>query len=172
MIERISRYLVIFISILIMAVYIPKFYRMAFERTPKVPYLAYSILNDDFLSIGREDGKVVRKDTKGKYYNREEYELALPFIHFRQLASKGLLADTICGIAINLAEFRREGYAKNFGPKDINKPAVSPYPLFESELRSMLLAVPDDFFCINEGGIEFVTVSTNKLHEEKSRFIY
>jgi len=169
MIEKAGRYSIIFIAILGMAVFIPKFFWMVFEKKIKEPFIVYSEIKGDFLILKREDGKTIRRDTKGGFYSRNEYEAALPFMHFRQLAANGTLPDSVAGIETNVHDLRRESFTNLIRPRDINMPSINLYPLFESESDRVMLEVPEDFFRIGEDGIEFIHADSNKADENKSR---
>ena len=169
MIEKAGRYTIIVIAIFAMAVFLPKYYWMVFEKKTKEPFVVYSEVKNDFLILKRKHGRVVRKDTKGNFYTRNEYEEALPFLHYRQLAANGTLPDSVAGIDANLHDLGRESYTHLIKPDDINKPSINLYPLFESESKRVMLEVPDDFFRIGKKGIEFIIADSNKVDENKSR---
>jgi hypothetical protein len=164
--EKISRYLLVFIAILTLAVILPKLYWMAFEKPVRKPFILYSCINDDFM-IHRISEKTW-EDTKGNPYTREEYEQKLPMMFLKQLLSSGTMPDSIKGIALDMRDITGAKSFFRLKVNEIDAPAPALYPLFESQSGRAMLDLPDDFFRIT-WRIDFIDAATNKVLEEKSQ---
>jgi len=164
--EKISRYLLVFIAILTLAIILPKLYWMAFEKPIRKPFILYSCIYDDFM-IHRISEKTW-KDTKGQQYTREEYEQKLPMMYLKQLLASGTMPDSIDGVELDMHDIAK---AKSFFRLKINEidaPVSGLYPLFESQSGRTMLDLPEDFFRIT-WRIDFIDAATNKVLEEKSQ---
>lgn len=161
-----SRYILVFATIVVLSVVAPKLYRMAFEKPVKKPFIQYSCIRHDFM-IYRSNEKTWT-DTRGNQYTRDEYEQQLPMLFFKQLLSSGTMPDTINGVAIDIPSVSREKSFFRLKPAEIDAPAPALYPLYESQSGRAMFDWPDDFFRIT-WRIEFIDASTNKILEEKSQ---
>ena len=164
---KISRYILVFVAIIGLSVVLPQFYRMAFEKPTRVPFIQYSCIDHDFM-IFRPDAEAKWTNRKGKKLTRETYEKKLPLMYTRQLVMDGTMPDSINGQKINV---QHAGiFRSNFRitPDKIHAPKPKLYPLFESQSGRANLEMPDDFFRIT-WRMEFVDAKTNKIREEKSR---
>ncbi len=164
--EKISRYLLVFIAILTLAIILPKLYWMAFEKPIRKPFILYSCINDDFM-IHRISEKTW-EDTKGQQYTREEYEQKLPMMFEKQLITAGSMPDSIKGIALDMRTISKAKSFFRLKANEIDAPFPELYPLFESQSGRAKLDLPDDFFRIT-WRIEFIDAATNKALEEKSQ---
>jgi len=164
--EKISRYILVFIAVLTLAIFLPKLYWMAFEKPVWKPFVQYSCINNDFMIQRIREKKWM--DTKGKEYSREEYEQTLPMMFFKQLLASGTMPDSINGTALDMRAISREKSFFRLKASEIDAPCPDLYPLFESWSGRAKLELPEDFFRIT-WRIEFIEASTNKLLEEKSQ---
>jgi len=164
--EKISRYLLVFIAILTLAIILPKLYWMAFEKPIRKPFILYSCINDDFM-IHRISEKTW-EDTKGQQYSREEYEQKLPMMFEKQLITSGSMPDSIKGIALDMRTISKAKSFFRLKANEIDAPVPGLYPLFESQSGRAKLDLPDDFFRIT-WRIDFIDAATNKVLEEKSQ---
>ena len=165
--ERLSRSVLVLVAILTTAIILPKLYWMAFEKPHRVPFVLYSCINNDYLIL-RTDGEVIREDTKGNQYTREEYEQKLPLMYMRQLLVSGTMPDTINGVAMEMHDLSMARSFYRFRPEDMITPKPKLYPLFEAESGRAQLEMPEDFFRIT-WRVDFINANTNKIDEEKSR---
>lgn len=163
---RISRYILIFTAIVALSVSLPKLYWMVMEKPVGAPMVRYSCTDKTYLIL-RPGSPMVRQDSKGKSYTREEYEQKLPLMYCMQLASSGTLPDTINGIAMDIHTIRKANSSYRFQPKFMDSPQPGLYPLFESESGRVSLEMPNDFFRI-QSRLEFVDAKSNKVDEKKS----
>ena len=164
--EKSSRYLLVFIAILTLAIILPKLYWMAFEKPIRKPFILYSCINDDFM-IHRINEKTW-EDTKGQQYTREEYEQKLPMMYLKQLLASGTMPDSIDGVELDMHDIAKSKSFFRLKINEIDAPVPSLYPLFESQSGRTKLDLPDDFFRIT-WRIDFIDAATNKVLEEKSQ---
>lgn len=166
--ERISRYILIAIAIIVASLFIPDFYRKATEKNIRAPFATYSSVNKDFIIFRRTNADIKWVDTKGNKYTLEEYEKLVPLTYYRQLLADGTMPDTIDGIAIDTKELQKNRIHFRFKPKQLDVPSLGLYPLFESASGRVSLSLPTDMFRIVNSGIEFLDAQTNTLNVEKS----
>lgn len=164
---RLSRAILVLVAIVAGAVILPQFYWMLFEQPVRTPFIMYSCVDDDFM-IQRSGEPMVREDTRGNQYTREEYEEKLPLLYMRQLMLSGTMYDTIKGIAIDAREVNMTRSFFRYTPTDRYTPEPGLYPLLESQSGRANLELPDDFFRIT-WRMEFVKAKENQVDEEKSR---
>ena len=165
--EKISRYILVFIAIIASTVALPKLYWLTFEKRIHHPNVMYSCIDDDFM-IQSYDKKAVYKDNKGNEYTRDEYEEKLPLFYVRQLLISGIMPDTIKGVEMDMHNISRARSFFRLKPKNMRAPEPGIYPLIESESGRAKLEMPEDFFRIT-WRMEFVNAKQNKINEEKSR---
>ena len=164
---RLSRYFLVVIAILSLAIAIPRLYWITFEKPVRAPSIFYSCVDGDFYMI-RPGDKVRRTNSKGKEFSREELELKLPLNYSRQLTLNGTMPDSINGIEMDLHEIGRTRSFFRIRSKEMDTPKPSLFPLFESQSGRANLEMPDDFFRIT-WRMEFIDAASNKIDEEKSR---
>jgi hypothetical protein len=164
--EKISRYLLVFIAILTLAIILPKLYWMAFEKPVRKPFILYSCINDDFM-IHRISEKTW-EDTKGNQFTREEYEKKLPLMFEKQLITSGSWPDSIKGMALDMRTISKAKSFFRLKASEIDSPFPELYPLFESQSGRTKIDLPDDFFRIT-WRIDFIEAAINKVLEEKSQ---
>lgn len=117
--------------------------------------------------IFRSGPTILRQDSKGNSYSRDEYERKLPMLYYVQLASTGKMPDSINGVELDMHTIRKASSNYTFQPKNMDGPQPGLYPLFESESGRVTLEMPNDFFRIKER-LEFIDTKTNKVSKEKS----
>jgi hypothetical protein len=164
--ERMSRYVLIFISIVTSAVILPKLYWLAFEKPLKVPFVMYSCTDNDFMIFNTEQN--TQTDSRGNTYSREEYEQKLPLFYAKQLLVSGTMPDSINGVAIDMFDLSKAKSNFTYNPRFMNSPASELNPLYESESGRVSIEIAEDYFRIN-WRIEFINASTNQINEEKSQ---
>ena len=150
-----------------MSVAIPELFWTSFDKPIRKPFIMFSCIENDFM-IQRTGSKIIREDTRGNTYTREQYEERLPFLYLRQLMISGTMKDTIRGIAMDMHDINLNKSFFSFKPTDMVTPEPGVYPLFEAESGRANLEMPEDFFRIT-WRVEFIGSKTNKIIEEKSR---
>jgi len=166
--EKISRYIIVFIAIIASTVALPKLYWLAFEKPIHAPIVMYSCIDNDFMIMKRHEKKMIREDNKGNEYTRDEYEQKLPLFYIRQLLISGTLPDSINGVEMDVHDINKARSFFRLKPKNMHTPEPGLYPLFESESGRANLEMPGDFFRIT-WRMEFIHAKQNKIIEEKSR---
>lgn len=164
--EKVSRYFLVFIAILTLAIILPKLYWTAFGKPIRKPFIQYSCMNNDFM-IHRLD-KGTWQDTKGNQYTREQYEQKLPMMFFKQLLTSGTMPDSINGVELKMQTIARSRSFFRLKIDDADAPAPPLFPLFESQSGRVVFEWPDDFFRIT-WRVDFIDAATNKINEEKSQ---
>lgn len=164
---KISRYILVLIGIMAASIALPELYWIIFRQSRPTPNIVYSRILDDFLMVTREDGEIVRIDTRGNYYTRDAFEENLPLLFFRQLLITGNMPDSIKGVPMDHAELSKHAAYFNFRPIDLNTPRPVLWPLLESRSGRVNLEIPEDYFRIHRR-IEFIVAETNRVDREKS----
>jgi len=165
--ERLSRFILVVVAIVVASVVLPKLYWMAFAKPVRAPFVMYSCTDQSFM-IMRMGQETTWEDSRGNHYTRDEYERKLPLMYCRQLMIDEAMPDTINGVAMDFHEISHASSYFRFKPDEMNGPKPKLYPLFESESGRAKLELPDDFFRIN-WRIEFIDAPSNRVLEEKSQ---
>jgi len=168
MIVRISRYTLILVAIVVMAIYLPDFYWLFFDVKTPSPYVSFSPVDSMFFMHRRKDNKLVFLDEEGNIYTRDEYEAKLPFFYYMQLISDGRMPESIHGIKLDVNEIKKNRNMHRLKPYQLDIPQISLYPLLESESGRVRLEFPDEYFRITDEGMEFVNSITRKVDKEMS----
>lgn len=164
--EKVSRYILVFVAILTLAIILPKLYWVTFGKPIRKPFILYSCITNDFM-IHRVDEKTWQ-DTKGNQYTRDQYEQKLPMMFFKQLLTAGSMPDSINGVELEMQAIARSKSFFRLKMDDVDAPAPPIYPLFESQPGRAMFEWPEDFFRIT-WRIEFIDAATNTIEEEKSQ---
>lgn len=166
--KKISRYILVFITVLAASVALPNLYWLAFEKPVLVPFLMYSSLENEFYVQHNTGGELIRSDLHGNTLTRDQFEQKLPIFFIRQLIISGTMPDTINGVAMDVHEVNRSKSTFRYRPRDIYTPEPGLYPLFESESGRANLEMPQDYFRITDR-MEFVDAKENMISERKSQ---
>jgi hypothetical protein len=164
---KISRYILVFLGILVASIVIPKLYWIIFEKATNIPNIYYSCIKDDYFIVHSDKNGIEITDTKGKSYTMSEYEENLPLIFFRQLMFDGRMPDSINGVPMDPAALNKARSFITYRPKDYRSPQPVLNPLLESESGKVQLVMPDDYFRIDKR-MEFIDAASNKVNFEKS----
>lgn len=133
-------------------------------------FTLYSSLADDFIyNDFDEQSKLHRYGVNGQEYTEAETDSLLPCFYMRQLVADGRFPDSIQGHAVTPHMIQQGSLIERFNPKDINCHAIPLYPLMESMPKRVELEMPEDVFRITEKGIEFITMESNSVNENKSK---
>lgn len=167
--SKISRYLLVFITLIVTAIVLPNFYWTLFENVQRSPVVEYSSVDNDFMILRYSD-EIERTNSNGKLFSRDEYEAALPLIYFRQLMTNGTMPDSIKGVALDMHTIGSTRARYRYKPKNRFSPIPKLYPLFESESGRVNLEMPDDYFRIHRNGVEFIDAESNEVDLDKSKY--
>jgi len=159
--------ILLFISAFVLSWAIPSLVKMATVSPQRYPFLYYSSLLQEFAIRSTEDGKQIHRDASGNVYTREQFDSITPLLSYRQLTLNGTMPDSILGVEMDPRLLRTKSVVWRFSPKDIHQPKLKLYSLFEAMSGRTNLESPPDAFRLNDH-IEFVTIETNEVDEEKS----
>ena len=162
---KISKILLIAVSIVPLAWFLPDFYDVLFKDSVRPPYVVYSAVSQDFYFF--RSGKKGLTDREGNRYTEQQSDSLLPLFYYRQLYSQGKMPDTVRGVEIRPKMFKVSNYTVRLKSKDLDGPQIPLQPLFESVLRRGKLSFPHDVFRINKR-MEFLDCASNQVNEKKS----
>ena len=163
--EKISRYIMVFVAIITLAIFLPWLYWTAFEKPVRKPIMHYSCISNQFM-VNR--GEKEWTDAKGNQCSRDEYERMLPMMFTKQLLASGTMPDSINGTALEMRAIAKENSFFRLKASEIDAPKPDLYPLFESRSGRAQLELPEDFFRIT-WRVDFIDAATNQILEEKSQ---
>jgi hypothetical protein len=164
--EKVSRYILVFVAIITLAIMLPKLYWIAFGKPIRKPFILYSCISNDFMISRADEG--TWQDTKGNRYTRDQYEQKLPMMFFKQLLTAGSMPDSINGIELEMKAIARSKSFFRLKMNDVDAPASPLYPLFESQSGRAMFEWPEDFFRIT-WRVDFIHAATNQIEEKKSQ---
>jgi len=168
MLNKISRYAIIVILVVVAAVFLPRFYWKALGKSTSRPTVYYSPVLDDFVySQTGASGVMEYQDLSGGSYTIKEYQQLLPFLYARNLEKWGVLPESIKGLPVTVHFIQKNLQYSRLRPYELNDPGVALYPLFESESDFTTLEYPNELFRIRER-MEFITAATNTVDERLS----
>ncbi|MCF7832397.1 MAG: DUF4857 domain-containing protein [Candidatus Marinimicrobia bacterium] len=168
MLNKISRYTIILLMVIVSALYLPDFFSMLFDKKENTPRLSYSSVIDEFVYTKYYGmGQIDYMDIKGNNYSEREYYKLLPFMHYANLEKWGELPLTLKGFEMTSKNIRQNSQMVRIQPKDIDPPTVPLNIMFEAEGDYASLQIPDDIFRISNT-IEFLDPASNSVLEEKS----
>jgi Domain of unknown function (DUF4857) len=168
MLNKLSRYTIILLMVIVSALYLPDFFSMLFDKKVNTPRLTYSSVIDEFVYTKYYGmGQIDRMDINGNSYSEREYYALLPFMHYANLEKWGELMPTLKGFEMTSKNIRRNSQMVRIQPKDIDPPTVPLNIMFEAEGDYASLQIPDDIFRISNT-IEFLDPASNSVLEEKS----
>ena len=168
MLNKISRYIIILLIIIVAAVYLPNFYWMIFQKSVGSPSIYYSPLKDDF--VYRQWNRLTGSkyyDSVGNTITKREFRIALPFLYYRDLCKWGILPDSVKAFEFDKKKVKAEMQMLRINSKDFHDPLIQLWPLIESQSKYSRLSMPDEFFRITDR-IEFIDPDSNKVIEDMS----
>lgn len=167
-VERL-KYVIIVLAVMVVAWLLPALYEIVFPRTGKMPFVVYSCLDSTFIRFETQENKQVRYvDFRGHEFTKAEADSLLPLFSFRQLVAEGRLPDSLYGIALTPKLIQQNAFHFKTSPKQLNKPAVGLYTMFESASGNVDLVLPPDVFRLTDEGLEFIDCETNTVNRAKS----
>lgn len=168
MLNKLSRYIIIVLIIVVSALYLPDFYSMLFDKKVSKPRMDYSAVIDEFVVVNsRKMAKTEYKDIKDNVYSEREFFKLLPFMYYATLDKWQELQPELKGFELTSKNIRRNTQFFSIRTKDINPPSVPLYIMFEAEPNYAQLMIPEDVFRLNSK-IEFIDPVSNSVIEEKS----
>ncbi len=163
------KYLVIVLALIVLAWLLPAFYELLLPPTGRAPFVVYSCLDSTFIRFETQDKQVRYIDFRGTEFSKAETDSLLPLFSYRQLLAEGRLPDSLNGIALTPKLIQQNAFHFKTSPKQLNRPAVGLYTLFESASGSVDLKLPPDVFRLTKDGLEFIDCESNTVNDAKSR---
>ncbi|HHJ53896.1 MAG TPA: DUF4857 domain-containing protein [Caldithrix abyssi] len=167
MMTRVSRIFLIILTIFVGAIYLPKYYWVAFEKRIAAPIVYYSPVIERFVIGHFTTNGYYYSDETGKRYTHNEMDRILPLLNYRILAARGRMPDSLLHVKIDVNQVRKNNLILNIRPKDIFYPEIPLFPLFESKPPRLRLKLPQEFFRITHR-MEFIDSRTNQIDREMS----
>lgn len=168
--NKLARYAIILIIVIISAIHLPNFYNKTFIKKNNRPRISYSSITKDFIYFTRKNGQLVFSDLQKNIYTRKEYERYLPFIYYRDLQKWGVLPDSIQGFPTDIPTIHQNSARYRFRGQSLDRHEIKIYPLIESEPDFANLTFPPNVFRITDK-IEFINAKNNNILIDKS-FLY
>jgi len=162
------KYVIIVLAVMVAAWLLPALYEIVFPRTGKMPFVVYSCLDSTFIRFETTNPQVRYVDFRGQEFTKAEADSLLPLFSFRQLVAEGRLPDSLYGVALTPKLIQQNAFHFKTSPKQLNKPAVGLYTMFESASGNVDLTLPPDVFRLTDEGLEFVDCRTNTVNRAKS----
>lgn len=166
MTTRISRLLLIVVTIFVIAIVIPDFYRTSFKRSTKYKSLNYSEVTKEFLIVGSAKEPIV--DAKGREYDMAGYEKLIPFSAFRSLIRDKCFPDSLDGMAMDVNEIFASNYTYKISLTDKEK-YFGLLPLLQGGTEQYGYHHQGDLMRVTKNGIEFIDPTTNSVAQQKSK---
>ncbi len=178
--RRFSTLALMVLSIAVCAVYLPLLYeKICFKRIGKT-HLLFSPVTERFIYSEKIVGpippeaaekavdhhiEIAYRDEDGRYYTRGEFERALPFIYYKNMALWGLLPIRLQGRVFDKSDIRNDRQVLELKPAAINghRPITALWPLIESNPGQVRLVFPEDRFRMTADAMEFINVDTNTV---------
>lgn len=165
MVARISRIVMVLLTIFLASIALPDFYRRSFKRNTQTVRLNYSEVLDKFLILGKKPGYVLDED--GKEYPMSQYENLVPLSAMRALQKRGEFPDSLKGVALEPAVIEKENYSHYIYLSDQGR-YFGLMPLATGDPTMARLYNTNDMLRVNRNGIEFYNCEYNEVDREKS----
>jgi len=173
----VSRYALILVSIVVMAIYTPQFFEMAFSQRVKKTHILYSPVLKKFIwrdnlpelpEVPNVDyAPFIQQDEDGNTYTRRQFEELLPFIYYKNMELWGKLPLSLEGKTFDKQTIKKSRQVLEFKPDQIagNSPEDKLLPLMESAPGIARLVFPKDRFRLGSE-MEFINTESNKRDEK------
>ncbi|MEA2076695.1 MAG: DUF4857 domain-containing protein [Candidatus Marinimicrobia bacterium] len=168
MLNKLSRYIIIGLIVIVAALYLPDFFSMLFDKKVNKPRLDYSAVIDEFvIARAAKMKKTEYRDINGNTYSEREFFKLLPFTYYASLEKWQELMPELKGFKLTPRNIRKNSQFFSIKTKYIDPPSVPLYMMFEAEPKYAQLSIPDDVFRLNTK-IEFIDPVSNSVIDEKS----
>ncbi len=161
------RWVLIVITTFLLSYLLPQLIKMGSESVSRYAFTYYSsvIRQFTYTRMGQQD--IVREDELGKLYPEAAFDSILPLFQYRQLVADGRMPDSIHGVPVSVDQIRKRSFNFRLKPRDVDRPVMALYPMYESMSGRVKLEVPADVFRCS-GRLEFIDAATNTVNYEKS----
>ncbi len=147
---------------------IPSLSKVITSTSERYPFVYYSSLSQRFMIRETIKGKLVHSDIAGNKYTREQYDSLTPLLNYKQLVLAGTMPDSILGIEVNPRILMSKTVIWKYTPRDIHRPNIALYLMYESMSGRANLEPPTDVFRLKDS-IAFIDKLSNKINHEKSQ---
>lgn len=159
---------------------LPWLVSLCFPQSDRDPFVGFSPVNDKFIvSLATETGEPGKVEYKiwdvdpvtgetTTTYTTEERDSLLPEIYANQLASKGLMPDSLNGVEMTMHNIRRNRWMFNSQPRNLNRAVPHFYPLMESMPKRFDLENPTVALYL-PGEVQVIDMETNSIDSLKTR---
>lgn len=167
--RKISTVILFLTAICALAWFLPFIYSVASPSPSSEPFLSFSPIADKWIITQKDStDKVVYLDEEGNKYSQNQRDELLPQLYYRDLMARGVMPDTIQGIAVDVPALRHAEMMLNSNPRDINKVLPDIYLIMESMPERVDLEDPKEAFRA-DGKIEFLNLKDNSINNRRSR---
>ncbi len=167
MLVKFSRIIYLLLIVFVSSIFIPKYYWMKFEKNIRIPLVFFSPIKNDFLIRNQNNNETFYVDRKGKRYSREDFEILMPLLNYRQLILENKLPDSLNGESLLMDKIRLNNIMLKVYPDEIDYEPIQLSPMFESKSGRVKLEMPNDYFRITKS-FEFIDCETNSIDKKKS----
>jgi len=172
MFPKLSRYALIVLAVVVMSSYLPRLYRMAFDRKTGKTHLFFSPVIKKFVfrEMVGEGHRFLTKDETGKDYDRQTFETLIPFVYYKNMDLWGKLPLNIDGRIFDKETIKKNRQVFELKPRMIadRSPRIQVFPLLESKPGVTRLRFPEDVFRMT-GRMEFINVDTNEVDKDLTK---
>ncbi len=169
-----ARYAFVFCAVLVMSVYLPQLFDLAFGQRVAKSHLFYSPVLEKFIwrdsllepppdaKESMHHALFLQMDQDGRTYDRQEFEKALPFIYFKNMELWGLLPLELKGQSFDRESIKNNRQVIELAPSLLagRYPDDTVHPLLESLPDSARLVFPEERFRLGRE-MEFINADYN-----------
>ncbi|MBI9061446.1 MAG: DUF4857 domain-containing protein [Marinilabiliaceae bacterium] len=165
---KLLRWLLIIFTTLLLSFLLPQLIKMSSESSTRYDFTYYSsvVRQFSFIRMGKTD--IIREDAQGRTYTEEQFDSILPLFYYRQMLSDGRMPDSIHGTAVSIDRIKKGNFYFRLKPRDVDRPKLLLFPMYESMSGRVKLDVPDDVFRCSDR-FEFIDVEANSVNDAKSQ---
>ncbi len=147
---RIARGSLLLLTVLLLAIWLPKAKDVLFEYRFGKTHLFYSPVAETFIykELLGEGHDFIYRDREGQDYTREEFESLIPFIYYKNMEIWGKLPLTIGDRTFDKAAIREARQVMELKPDELpeHNPRIQLFPLLESNPGQARLSFPENVF--------------------------
>ncbi|MDE7397190.1 MAG: DUF4857 domain-containing protein [Muribaculum sp.] len=175
--KQLSKLYFIIAAVVALSWFLPWLYDLSFPDTGRAPFVQYSPLADSWIVSefveNQTDPVIYAVDKVGSVqgqYTVEERDSLLPQIYYSRLMAKGLMPDSIAGVEVTMPMLRHNEMVLSVSPRNFVRVDPKVWLIMESMPARFSLEDPKDAFRLTDDGrVEFITIGTNSINEERSR---
>lgn len=176
--KRLYYIIVTVLGIFILSWVLPWLTSLCFPHNQADPFVSWSPISERLIvSMPLADGQdepeifdyIPATGVTTAHYNRDQRDSLLPEMYVNQLASKGLLPDSIRGIEMSMHNVRRNRWVFGSQPRNINRSVPGIYPLMESMPARFELQDPQVVLTMDNNGVRIIDMETNAIDSVKTR---